>query len=424
MSKLIILRSFTGLTLAFCGFTALAFGQGGGATSPAPAPGGNTGSAPGGGASIPGRGNNPGNTQPRMPDTPPPMEMPQPVFLSGKVQMDDGTPPPSSVIIERVCNGSVRPEGYTNAKGHFSFSLGQNNAVLADASNSGMSDMGGRMGGVPSNFGGLAGSRGQSTAINLMGCEIRANLPGFRSDVISLAGRRPMDNSEVGTIILHRMGKVEGYTFSGTSSYAPRDAKKAYEKGLDAVKKNKLEDAEVSLQKAVDIYPKYAVAWYELGTIYQKQKKLEDAARCYQEALKADGKYVSPYVQLTRLAASTQNWEMTADYSGKLLKLNPYVSPEMFFYSAVANLNIHKLDIAEEHAREGLKMDSQNRNPRMNQVLGVVLAQKSDFLGAAASMKTYLKLAPNAPDLEQVKKQLEEIEKQLPDAAASAKKPE
>ena len=29
----------------------------------------------------------------------------RPVFLSGKVVMEDGTPPPDAVIIERVCGG-------------------------------------------------------------------------------------------------------------------------------------------------------------------------------------------------------------------------------------------------------------------------------------------------------------------------------
>jgi tetratricopeptide (TPR) repeat protein len=271
--------------------------------------------------------------------------------------------------------------------------------------------------------GGIGGPRGVSER-DLMGCEVRATLAGFRSDMVSLSGRRAMDNPDLGVIVLHRMAKVDGFTFSGTSAFAPKDAKKAYEKGKEAVKKNKEADAERELQKAVDLYPKYAVAWYELGTVYQKQKKLDDARKCYAESLKADSKFVSPYAQLTKLAAVDQNWQQTVEYSDKLLKLNPYFSPEVYFYNAVANLNLKNLDAAEEHAREGLKMDTQNRTPRMNQVLGVVLAQKQDFKGAAESMRSYLKLAPTAPDVDHVKRQLEEIERQLAPDAASTKKPE
>ena len=367
-----------------------------------------------------------GNTPRRPNNVPDDNSMGQrPIFISGTVVLSDGTPLIDRAKIERVCNGSPRTETYTDKKGRFSFEVGHS-MELPDASVG--SDVSGRGNSPFGNMGsnsGLTGRTGNNPDRQLWGCELRAELAGFRSDVIQLNNIRYMDNPEVGTIVLHRLGNVEGLTISVVSALAPKDAHKAYEKGLEAVAKKKPEEAQKYFEKAVDLYPKYAVAWYELGTVYQKQKKLEDAAKCYQEALKADGKYVSPYVQLTRLAAAGQNWEQTAEYSGKILKLNPYVSQEMFFYSAVANLNLHRLDIAEEHAREGLKMDSQNRNPRMNQVLGVVLAQKQDYAGAAASMKTYLKLAPGAPDLEQVKKQLEEIERKTPgDAAARAKKPE
>jgi len=439
MTKAFVLRSFLGLTVALCTSTQGVFAQRGGAgATPTPTPGGST--APGGGNVGGGGINNPGgNTTPglgtsRIPTQDQTQQMPEmqrSIYISGKVLMDDGTPPPEQVVVERVCNGNPRPEGYTDSKGRFSFALGQNSAMMADASvgSMGGSDLGmgdgirtnNRGGG---NMGGMGNQRGISER-DLMGCEVRANLPGFRSDVVSLSGRRSMDNPDVGVLVLHRMAKVEGYTFSGTSAYAPKDAKKAYDKGRDAVKKNKLPDAEKEFQKAVDAYPKYAVAWYELGMVHQQQKQLDEAKKCYLESLKADSKFVSPYAQLARLSVANQNWEETAEYSGKLLKLNPYFSPEVYFYGAVANLNLKNLDAAEEQAREGLKMDPKNRNPRMNQVLGVVLAQKQDFKGAAESMRSYLKLAPNATDVDHVKRQLEEIERQLaPEAASATKQPE
>ena len=69
---------------------------------------------------------------------------------------------------------------------------------------------------------------------------LRARLAGYRSQTISLANRRPMDPPDVGTILLHRLGASEGSTISAVSLRAPKDAKKAYDKGLDALKKNDL----------------------------------------------------------------------------------------------------------------------------------------------------------------------------------------
>ena len=103
-------------------------------------------------------------------------------------------------------------------------------------------------------------------------------LAGFRSEAVNLAGRRALDNPDVGTIVLRRLAKVEGFTFSGTTAFAPKDAKKAYEKGQQAAKKKKWPEAEENLQKAVENYPKFAAAWYELGSVYQQQSKLPQAS--------------------------------------------------------------------------------------------------------------------------------------------------
>jgi tetratricopeptide (TPR) repeat protein len=333
-------------------------------------------------------------------------------FFSGKVVLDDGTPPPEQVVIERVCNGIARPEGYTDSKGRFSFQLGQNSAMMADASvnmNDPVFGGGGPGGGRMS---GPFGQQGVSER-DLMGCELRASLPGFRSDVVSLAGRRALDNPDVGTIVLHRMAKVDGFTFSGTTAFAPKNARKAFDKGRQASKKKKWQDAEKELTKAVTEYPKFAAAWFELGLVYHQQSKMDEARKAYSESMNADAKFVSPYAPLARLASGEKKWEEAADISGKLIRLNPYYSADAYFISSVANLNLNRLDQAEEHAREAANMDKQHRNPRINHVLAVILAQKQDYAGAAASMRDFLKFAPDAPEAPKLREELAEIEKRI-----------
>ena len=78
------------------------------------------------------------------------------------------------------------------------------------------------------------GQRGN--APGMAGCELRASLAGFRSDVVNLSGRRMFDNPDVGTIILHRQANVEGTTISRTTLEAPKDARKAYDKAREALR--------------------------------------------------------------------------------------------------------------------------------------------------------------------------------------------
>ena len=243
-----------------------------------------------------------------------------------------------------------------------------------------------------------------------MGCELRASLPGFRSDTVVLTSRRLFDNPEVGTIVLHRLGNVEGTTISFTSMRAPKEARKAYDKARQSLNKRKWAAAQKELEKAVQIYPEYATAWFELGRTYEAQENFQQARDAYGKALAADGKFVNPYVHIAGLAARDGNWQEVVETTDRLLRLNPFDFPGAYFYNSVANYNLRNLDAAEKSAREALKLDGQHRFPKIDRILGVILAQKNDLQGAARHMRNYLQLDPKAGDAELVKKQLAEIE--------------
>jgi tetratricopeptide (TPR) repeat protein len=345
-------------------------------------------------------------------------DMQRPIFLSGKVVLEDGTPPPDNVVIERVCNGIARPEGYTDSKGRFSFQLGQNQHMMQDASVSSAADAGfgsnsPGMGAGGRGFpGGPGGGRGISER-DLMGCELRANLAGYRSEIVNLSGRRVMDNPDVGTIILRRLGNVEGFTISATSALAPKDAKKAYDKGREAFRKQKWADAQKELEKATQLYPKYAVAWFDLGLVHERANNVEEARKAYTQALDADPKFVKPYLQIAGFQARENKWQEVADTTDRVIKMNPYDFPVAYFYNSVANLNLQKLDAAEKSAVEGKKIDTRRSIPKIDHVLGIILANKHDYSNAAQHLKSYLLAAPNASDAEMVRKQLAEVEKTL-----------
>ena len=378
-------------------------------------------STPGGGIGTPTTPTNPtrGTTQPgSIPgsNTTPDFGSQRPLVFMGKVVMEDGTPPPDSVTIQLVCRSSPRSVAFTDSKGGFSVDLNNrmNDATLMDASQpTGRGDFGGPFGGSPTN---RPGSQGNSNGIgerDLMGCDLQAALAGFRSDQINLGTRRSLDNPDVGSIILHRLANVEGLTISATSAFAPKDAKKAFDKARDAAKKQKWDEAEKDFQKAVDIYPKYAAAWYQLGLVQQEKKNEDGARKSYAQALAADAKFVSPYQQLAMLAATEQKWQEVVDDTDRLLRLNPVDFPQAWLFNSLGNYYLKNIDAAEKSAREGISHDAAHHYAAMNHVLGVILAQKQDYAGAAQQLRDYIHFAPNATDVAQVKQQLSEVEKAL-----------
>lgn len=364
--------------------------------------------------SIP--GNAPGNSQPNTPGTSP-LEQPQPLYITGKVVMDDGTPPPDPVAIQLVCGVVPHTVTFTDAKGHFSVDLNDRMArsEFADATDG---DAFGRpqpgqspYAAINSNQAG-PGSFGLGGR-DLMSCQLEASQAGFRSDVVQLGTRHRLDNPDVGTFTLRRLAGVNGLTISATGALAPKDAKKDLEKGLKAETAKKWPEAQKELQKAVKSYPKYAAAWYELGNVQRYQDDLEGARDSYAKALEADPKFVMPYGQLAAMAAKEKKWQEVVDDSNHLLQLDPIDFPQAWVLNAVGYYALRKWDLAEKSAKEGLTHDPQHRYPKLNEVLGTLLAMEKDYSGSVQNLRDYLRYAPNAPDAEQVKKHLAELDKVL-----------
>ena len=256
---------------------------------------------------------------------------------------------------------------------------------------------------------------------SLMGCELHAQLAGYRSSAVQLANRRSMDDPDVGIIILHRMGKDEGGTVSMTSMMAPKDAKKAFEKGLEALKKKKSEDAEKDFQKAVTVYPKYADAWFRLGALQMDHKQTDAARGSFAQAISADPKLVTPYINLAILDARDAKWKEVADSTGKAIRLDPVDFPIAFYFDALANYNLQNFEVAEKSARQLQKLDTQHRYPLGDRILASVLADRKDYSGAAEQMRNYLKFAGTATDADEVRGQLQQLEKIITEQGATAK---
>ncbi|MBZ5624319.1 MAG: tetratricopeptide repeat protein [Acidobacteriia bacterium] len=331
------------------------------------------------------------------------------VFVSGDVRLEDGTAPPDAVQINRACNGRTTIAARTDTLGHFAFSVDAagNTTATADA------------GQAPNQAEDLRMALNKTSTqytnpitTALRDCEVQAVLSGFRTESVRLSVRDTADDGRLGTIILHPLSRSGSLTISATTAAAPVAAKKAYDKGMESIAKEKWDMAESELTKAVTIYPKFAIAWYHLGQVRQKRNAQAGAIEAWNEARKQDPKYVKPYEILAAVADRQQDWAAAEQYSREWLQLDPDDFAAAYLINAIANARLNRIEAAELAARGGLRVDKDRRVPRLNYVLGLILMEKQQYAESAKYLHAYLELAPNAHDAAMVREQVAKLDHQ------------
>jgi tetratricopeptide (TPR) repeat protein len=301
--------------------------------------------------------------------------------ISGRVVLSDGADP-QGIAVQQVCRRTVTAVTYTDSSGHFTIPRGTNSGFGMDAS-------------VSANNSGI-----------VSGCELRATLAGYSADPTPSGG---FD----GVIVLRPVDAKRGLTVSATTLLAPKEARKFYEKGLEAIARNRPDEAQKDFGGAVQIYPRYAAAWLELGKVYEQRDHISQARNAYSKSIAADAEYLFPYERLYRLDVKESKWKEAAEASGKVLRLDPYEFPAAYYFNAVSNLNLENLDAAERSAREAAKLEGEQAEPRANYILGVILWRKGDLDGAVEKIQTFLTSPSDGPEWESARKMLADIEKQI-----------
>ena len=349
------------------------------------------------------------------------------MFLLGRVATDDGTPVPYDAVVERVCNARVRQQVYATTGGDFRMELGSRAESYVDASADGTAQYS-----RASNFPEAGIPRRE-----LINCELRATVSGFQSEVVNLVNLGPNSGTmDVGAIVVHRTTKIKGMTLSAAPYKAPSDARKAYEKGIEAERKLRLADARQYFEKAVQIYPKYTTAWFQLGAVLQNLAQKEQARAAYTHATTIDSKFLPPYLSLASMAYQAEDWTQVlnltnhvleldplkyADVTGYIVDLDPLDYAEAYFYNSAANYKLNRIEDAEKSGLKAERLDVRPRFPQLHLVLAEIFARKNNYATAISEVKIYLELVPHAKNADQVREQLAKLEKLNGQASSGAK---
>ena len=329
------------------------------------------------------------------------------LYLSGKVVMQDGSPPPQPVKVELRCAGQTQPQAFTDNKGAFNFPVGgAQHRRIEDATRDRPT--------AP-----VGTERFDVSFVSLTGCELEAYLPGYTSSKIYLGRRSVFESPEVGTITLRPAGGGEGVFVSLNTLAAPEEARKCYEK---AVKENTKERPNLDkvvreLEKAVALYPQFAAAWNLAGEVKVRSGDLQAAREAFRKSAGADPKFVLPLLTLALMDLKQNRMQEASEWTGRALRLAPNL-PEANYYNAVAHSTLGNLEAAEASIRQVHTSQEAAKYPRTRFLLGNILAQRGDLPAAAQEFRRFLELEPAGAAADAVRKQLADWE-----AAGALKQP-
>jgi Tfp pilus assembly protein PilF len=300
-----------------------------------------------------------------------------PVILHGKVTMEDGSPPPIIVSLERRC-----------------------------------SDVAGSMPGVPTDKKGEYIWRMNIDPLETRNCVIRANHAGYSSTEVPVSGVDTTHTTlELPTIVI-RASAGDPYTLNFSDNGISGRAKGDWKAAIKALDAQNMSEVASHLEAVTEASPKAEQAWHALGVVDERLNKLAEAQAAYEHAIAADPKILAPYVTLTRLCIKTKDWNCAAKTSDAFIKVDSkHLYPEIYLHQAVARYELKDLNGAEQSVNEMLRLDPVNRYPRAEYVLGRILEAKGDIAGAKEHMAKYLKLEPAPQDIDLVRGHIDNLGK-------------
>lgn len=309
--------------------------------------------------------------------------------LLGKVVVQGELLPWDPIVVTVACNGKAAYTAETDSKGYF--------AILPS-----------RIAGELSQL----GDTERQMKVHFEGCILEGSLAGFSSSTVTITERNLRDTPEVGTITLTRASAMRGTAVSATSKSAPPSAVQHWSKAGEEVLAGKPDRARRELQEAVQIYPGFAEAWYRLGTL-QSASDPREARYCLRKAMAADPAFVPSYEQLAGLAVEQTDWPGALASVGLYLQFDPNGTMHVWYYSAMANLQMGNIDAAENSANKLLAMDPLHNIRNGEQLLAVILARKADYADALVHLRHCLSYVTEGPDAELLRAQISQLQKHV-----------
>ena len=208
------------------------------------------------------------------------------------------------------------------------------------------------------------------------------------------------------TVMAHLQLKVDrgnhakASVVNATLSAVPAEARELYEKALELAKTD-TDKAIEKLKAAIALYPNFSLALNELGVQYLRLGQADKAVSSLKEASKLSPDAFTPKLNLGIALLEATKFTEAETQLREAVKQNDS-APTAHLYLGVTLAKLRSYAEAETELSRAIELGG-TRMGLAHYYLGGILWQKREYRRAAEELETYLSLAPNASNAEQVR---------------------
>lgn len=196
---------------------------------------------------------------------------------------------------------------------------------------------------------------------------------------------------------------------SATALNVPAKAESEFDKGVSALVKQNLPEAQKRFARAIELYPRYAAAYNNLGVIAMQQGRRSEGTEFFRRAVQADEEYAPPYLNLAKSVVADRGYAEAQQLLHKAASLEP-TNAEVLAILSMVDHDLNDYAQALANARKVHAIAGHEKFAFAHFVAGRSLEAQNRRAEAVAEYKLFLQEAPQSPSAERVRAAIAAIE--------------
>ena len=212
--------------------------------------------------------------------------------------------------------------------------------------------------------------------------------------------------AEVDVYLTRQTASVDGSEVPGNPVMAPK-AKEAFNRGLEALSENKLDDAEKYAGEAIKLAPGHPDVLYLQGVVYLRRRKWQQAQSVLQKATQLDPNHARAFGALGMALCDQGKYDAAIAPLEKSVQLN---GAEWDTRWALARAYYHheQYDAALKMAQEALR-ESNGKAPEIELLVAQALTAVGRYEDSAQVLRDFLKQHGDHPQAATARRWLERL---------------